>query len=305
MQSTLEFRDVHKSFGRKEVLRNIRFSVFPGEIVGFLGANGAGKTTAISIALGLLRPSKGAGDLLGHPFGDHRGRARVGYLPDAPVFFAHSTNDAVRFAAKLQGVPDREVRGRVEHVLEMLPIAGVKEQARRLSRGQQQYLALAQALVNDPELLVLDEPTSALDPNAVVRVRELLRAARNAGKSVFLSSHQLTEVERTCDRVLFLHEGRIVREGTLHELAAPTGHFTLTVRGLPVSAEIWKRTQLTPLPNAENVTVNVANSDVRPVMEAVWAAGGEVLGLTQQRQGLEELFRQLATVPHPEDRPYE
>ncbi|HUZ05639.1 MAG TPA: ABC transporter ATP-binding protein, partial [Acidobacteriaceae bacterium] len=148
MQPMLEFRDIHKSFGDREALRGISFSVYPGEIVGFLGPNGAGKTTAISIAMGLLHASKGAGTMLGHSFGDPAGRVRLGYLPDNPVFFGQSATDAVRFVAKLQDVPNFELRERIEGISRTIPIAGAKQDARRLSRGQQQYLALAQALVN-------------------------------------------------------------------------------------------------------------------------------------------------------------
>ncbi|HEX4019610.1 MAG TPA: ABC transporter ATP-binding protein [Acidobacteriaceae bacterium] len=301
VQTALEFRDVHKAFGQKEVLRGVSFSVNPGEIVGFLGPNGSGKTTAISIAVGLLHASKGQGSMLGHAFGDPAGRVRLGYLPDNPVFFSHSATDAIRFAAKLQGVPSRELRERVASVIKAVPIASTKQQARRLSRGQQQYLALAQALVNDPQLLILDEPTSALDPSAVMQVRELLKAARDNGKSIFFSSHQLTEVERICDRVLFLHEGRIARQGTLQELTESTDTFVLSFRGLPASAAVWRHLDLAPATSAGIVTVTVTHANVRPVIETLWAAGGELLELTQQRQSLENLFQRLASTSKTEN----
>lgn len=299
MLTTLAFDDVYKSFGQREVLRGVTFSVQPGEIVGFLGPNGAGKTTAISIAMGLLHASKGSGTMLGHAFGDPAGRVRLGYLPDNPVFFGHSATGAVRFAAKLQDIPHRELRERVHDVLQDIPIANSKQEARRLSRGQQQYLALAQALVNDPDLLILDEPTSALDPNAVIQVRELLRATRNQGKSIFFSSHQLTEVERICDRVLFLHEGRIARQGTLQELTTAAESFLLTVRGLPVNAAVWKEIGYKAVERSGNVTVIVANIELRPVIEKLWSAGGEVIELTQERQSLEEIFQNLSGVGSP------
>ena len=296
MQTTLAFDDVYKSFGQREVLRGVTFSVQPGEIVGFLGPNGAGKTTAISIAMGLLHASGGKGTLLGHSFGDPAGRVRLGYLPDNPVFFGHTAPDAVRFAATLQDVPHREMRERMASVTQAISIAGTKQDARRLSRGQQQYLALAQALVNDPELLILDEPTSSLDPNAVIHVRELLRTARNQGKSIFFSSHQLTEVERICDRVLFLHEGRIARQGTLQELTAVAESFLLTVRGLPVHAAVWNEIGCSGVENSGNVMVTVTNKELRRTMEKLWSSGGEIIELSQERQSLEQIFQKLSGV---------
>lgn len=290
MLPTLQFQDVHRSFGHKKVLCGLDFSVAPGEIVGFLGANGAGKTTAIYIALGLLHPSHGSGTMMGRPLGDPQGRRRVGAVLDPPAFFRHSARDAVRFAAKLQDVPDCGLRSCLEHVFQSVPIANSHGPVRNLSRGQQQLVAMAQALAHGPDLLVLDEPTSALDPSATAHVRAMLLAARNAGKSVFLSSHQLTEVERTCDRALFLHNGRIARQGTLQELAIVTDDKIVTVRGASLAATVWEGLSPVAVDNAGTVKVTVPSSSLRPLLEKVWAAGGEVLEMTPARRGLEELF---------------
>ncbi|HUZ05819.1 MAG TPA: hypothetical protein VMU62_10705, partial [Acidobacteriaceae bacterium] len=149
----------------------------------------------------------------------------------------------------------------------------------------------------------LDEPTSALDPNAVIHIRELLRSARDAGKSVFFSSHQLSEVERICDRVLFLHEGRIARQGTLQELTETTQRLVLTVRGLPATAEVWKRLDVSPVQNADIVAATVTHANLRSAIETVWIAGGELLELTQERQTLEDVFQKLASDPQMKSRP--
>lgn len=294
----LKFQDVHKSFGKKLVLRGVSFSVGPGEIVGFLGANGAGKTTALSIAVGLLQPTGGSGTLLGRPLGDAAARVRLGYLPDQPVFFPQTAIAAVRFAGQLQGVDASKLSARVQQALARVSLAGselsaLSADARRLSRGQQQRLALAQALVGDPDLLILDEPTSALDPASAQQARELLRAARDEGKGVFFSSHQLAEVERLCDRILFLRDGRILRQGTLDELTLQPDVLVLTVRGLPLNASAWREWPLQPQASGRQtgtVTVEIPAGQQQAWIEKLWQAGGALVEMRPRRQSLEQWF---------------
>lgn len=294
----LKFQDVHKSFGKKLALRGVSFSVGPGEIVGFLGANGAGKTTALSIAVGLLQPTSGSGTLLGCPLGDAAARERLGYLPDQPVFFPQTASAAVRFAGQLQGVDASQLSARVQQALARVSLAeselsALSADARRLSRGQQQRVALAQALVGDPDLLILDEPTSALDPASAQQARELLRAVRDEGKGVFFSSHQLAEVERLCDRILFLQDGRILRQGTLDELTLQPDVLVLTVRGLPLNASAWREWPLQPQASgrqAGTVTVEIPAGQQQAWIEKLWQAGGALVEMRPRRQSLEQWF---------------
>ena len=182
---------ISKRFGKLLALDGVSLTVRPGEILSFVGPNGAGKTTAIRILLGLLRATGGWGSLLGRPLGDAEPRARVGYVPDAPVFFPGNAMDAVGFAARLSGA--RPVRARIEETLRRVGVHEWRRDVRTFSRGMQQRLALAQALIHEPLVLILDEPAAALDPVGVVEVRALLKALRAQGVSILFSSHQLAE----------------------------------------------------------------------------------------------------------------
>ena len=278
MAPRLEFNAVSKLFGGYTALDRLTLTLEPGEILGFLGPNGAGKTTAIHLALGLLRPSSGTGSLLGKPFGEAAARARLGFVPDMPVFFAERASSTVEFAARLNGVRHPRLR---ESIRDLLATVGLPQDgkeaakdARKFSRGMQQRLALAQALINDPELLILDEPASALDPAGVLQVRELLLHARETGKSVFFSSHQLTEVEHICDRIAFLRAGRLVRYGKLETLLKESNSMEVRIRDASgiESKRIFPR------------------EEQRRVLQEVWSSGGEIMSLTPVRQTLEELF---------------
>ncbi len=194
MAAALEFQSTTKRFGAYAALDSLSLTLEPGEILGFLGPNGAGKTTAIHLALGFLKPSTGGGTILGKPFGHTATRSRVGFLSDSPAFFAGTARSALELAGRLNNIRNPRLRERSRELLARLNLAVAGKDARRFSRGMQQRLGIAQALINDPEILILDEPTSALDPPGVLEVRELLRAARDEGKSIFFSSHQLSEV---------------------------------------------------------------------------------------------------------------
>src|SRR3954447_19010792 len=240
MQPALEFARVGKSykkfFGGTEAvaLRDFSLSVQPGEIFGFLGPNGAGKTTALHIAMGFVRASSGGGTLLGRPFGHAPTRRRVGFLAENVALYNLPAEKCVRFYGALNGVRDPQLRERTRSLLGELDLAGVRSRKiGKFSRGMLQRVGLAQALVNDPELLVLDEPTSALDPIARVEIRELLLRAKAAGKTIFVSSHLLSEIENICDRVAIVVRGRIARLGTLDELLVAGNQVAIAARNLP------------------------------------------------------------------------
>src|SRR4051794_13141321 len=300
MQPALEFARVGKSykkfFGGTEAvaLRDFSLSVQPGEIFGFLGPNGAGKTTALHIAMGFVRASSGGGTLLGRPFGDAPTRRRVGFLAENVALYNLPAEKCVRFYGALNGVHDPKLRERTRSLLEELDLADVRSRKiGKFSRGMLQRVGLAQALVNDPELLVLDEPTSALDPIARAEIRELLLRAKAAGKTIFLSSHLLSEIENICDRVAFLVKGQIARLGTLSELLETGSEVEIVARRLPQGALVALRVQA--LPSSDGLMrVRVEKARSREVAESIWQQGGEVVSMNPARATLEEMFLDLA-----------
>lgn len=271
--------------------------VEPGEIFGFLGPNGAGKTTAIHIAMGFMRPTRGSGQMLGRRFGDARTRSRIGFLAENVALYHRPVSRLVRFYGALNGMRDPQLRRRTGEILETLELTEVAgRNAGKLSRGMVQRVALAQALVNDPELLVLDEPTSALDPPARVAVRELLLAFRATGKTVFLSSHQLSEIELISDRVAILHRGRIRRLGRTAELLESRERLQVVARGIGLDA--FKGATA----NGGLVSFEVLALEQRAAMERVWSLGGEVVRLNPARRSLEDIFMEITQNAPAEER---
>jgi ABC-2 type transport system ATP-binding protein len=288
MAPRLEFSSISKQFGNYTALHPLTLSLEPGEILGFLGPNGAGKTTAIHLALGFLWPTAGSGTLFGKPFGDAEARSRIGFVPDVPVFFPENGFRSVEFVARLNGIDDPRLAANIRDLLGSVGLPDDRKDARQYSRGMQQRLALAQALINDPELLILDEPAAALDPAGVQQVRELLRNARHAGKSIFFSSHQLTEVEQICDQIAFLNQGRLVRSGSLKEFQGQSDRVEIEVRGLSLSDA--NRISSATADEGGAIRMTVPTQEQRRIIEAIWTAGGEIVSLVPLRHRLEDLF---------------
>jgi ABC-2 type transport system ATP-binding protein len=285
MAAALEFLETTKRYGERLALDSLTLAVTPGEIFGFLGPNGAGKTTALHCAMGFLQATGGSGRMLGKPFGVTAVRARVGFVPDAPVFFAGTAEQSLDLAGRLNGLPTSERKQRARYLLELLDLPSGGRDARRFSRGMQQRLGLAQALVNRPELLILDEPTSALDPPGVLAVRRLLAAARDEGTAIFFSSHQLTEVEQLCDRVGFLSNGRLVRSGSIREMLEEGSTVEVVVRGLRSVPPPWAGVQ-----RGGELVFEVPAGRERELIEQAWAAGGELVSVVRRKRSLEEIF---------------
>lgn len=207
---------------RQQALKDVTLEVRRGEIFGLLGANGAGKTTFVKILLGIIRRSAGKATLLDLPAGDRRSRKRVGYLPENLRVPRHLTGlTALEFYGQLSGVSMREIRARRMPLLEMVGIAPrARDSVRTFSKGMLQRLGLAQALLHDPDLLIMDEPTDGLDPVARSQVRGFLVELKRQGKTIFLNSHILQEVQLVCDRVAILDKGVLRRVGSVAELTA-------------------------------------------------------------------------------------
>jgi ABC-2 type transport system ATP-binding protein len=283
---------IYRSFlGRREhrALQEFSLAVYPEEIVGFLGPNGAGKTTAIHIALGLNRPSSGRGSLFGKPFGDVRSRGRVGFVAENVAFYHLPAKDVVHLYGALNGVREPVLSNEAKRLLDEFDIADVGDRSiAKFSRGMLQRVGLAQALVNDPDLLILDEPTSALDPASRLTVRNVLLRARERGKSVFLSSHLLSELEMVCDRIVVLNRGRVVLEGRTRELLESYEQCEVVLRqaGRFVPPAVAKDISS----NNGELRFNVPRRAQREVIEAAWNAGAELVSVNSLRRTLEELF---------------
>jgi ABC-2 type transport system ATP-binding protein len=298
MRFVLEFDNVtkeYRSFASKRRLRaldNFSLAVEAGEIFGFLGQNGAGKSTAIHLAMGFMQPTSGNGRLLGEPFGNPGARRRVGFLAESVALYHRRAERLVRFYGALNGMGGTELDKRAREVLE---IVGLQDHANRnagkFSRGMLQRVGLAQAMVNDPELLILDEPTSALDPLARVMVRELLIGARNAGKTIFLSSHLLSEVELICDRVAMLHRGKLARLGRTTDLLQAGERTEIMVRAMAPSHFEGAAA------SDGVVSFSVPTHGQRAALEKVWNLGGEVISVNPLRRSLEEIFLEVTAEP--------
>jgi len=231
--------DVHKTYKKKvHALRGVNVQVRRGEIFGLLGPNGAGKSTLVKIMMTVVRPDKLIGTILGRPLGNRKKLAVTGYLPENHRFPAYLTGaQLLDHYGALAKVPKAVRRKRAAELLERLAMSRwAKTRVGEYSKGMMQRLGLAQALLNDPELLVLDEPTDGLDPAGRLAVRELLQELRARGKTIFLNSHLLSELEMVCDRVSILIGGLVARQGTLAELTEHTVEYRIATAAVDLSA---------------------------------------------------------------------
>ncbi len=226
-----------------ESLKSCSLEVYPGETFGLLGPNGAGKTTLLKILLGIVRPTSGRGVLLGRPLGDRSIKQRIGYLPENAYFYDSLTGwEFLEFTAGLFQIPTAVARVRIPQLLEQvgLELKTAKNKAlRQYSKGMKQRVGLAQALINDPEVVFLDEPMSGLDPIGRYQIREILLTLKQQGKTLFFNSHILSDVEQVCDRIAILSQGKLICAGSLDQLLG-TGQ-TYQVRGKGGSLEVIKR----------------------------------------------------------------
>ena len=290
----IDTRELRKAYGRTIALAGLTMRVERGEVFGFLGPNGAGKTTAVKLLLGLSSPTGGAAEVLGAPIGDRATRRRIGYLPE---LFRYQpwlrAREVLELHADLAGLPRP---GRAAEIVTLLATLGLADRARDLvgtfSKGMQQRLGLAVALLGRPELVVLDEPTSALDPVGRSDVRRIIRAAASAGTTVFLNSHLLTEVERVCDRVAIVDRGRVVAAGAPTALVAGHGA-RIRVTGLSTTARA-SLGRFGPIDVAgEWLSVDVAPESVPDVVAAIVAAGARVHAVEPAGRTLEDRFLEL------------
>ena len=221
MNSVVEIRGVSRRFGDVMAVDNLTLSLGTGEIMGFLGANGAGKTTTIKMLLGLIRPSSGTVSVLGGDPSDAKVRAKIGYMPEIAYYYPYlNARELLAFYGGLCGMDGKTIRARTDELLSTVGLAdAAKRPLKTYSKGMLQRAGIAQALLHDPDLLVLDEPFTGLDPLARIHFRELMHRLREQGKSIFFSSHELGETELLCDKVAIMKAGQAVYQGPVRQLA--------------------------------------------------------------------------------------
>jgi ABC-2 type transport system ATP-binding protein len=228
MSATLEIQNLcveyrSRELGQKtrQAVKNLSLSVFQGEVFGFLGPNGAGKTTTMNVLLGFVNATSGTARIFGVDVRETIARQRLGYLPELTYYYKFlSAAELLRFYARIFRLPRSQAEARIDAVLKLVELEAVRNRPiKTYSKGMQQRVGLAQALINDPDLLILDEPTSGLDPIGRMKVREIIQRLKNEGKTVFFSSHELGEVETVCDRVAIMHQGELKVEGRVDALA--------------------------------------------------------------------------------------
>jgi ABC-2 type transport system ATP-binding protein len=293
-RAVIETRELRKVFGSQVAVGGLSLTVPRGEIFGFLGPNGAGKSTSVKMLLGLVRPTGGRALVLGSPPEDPEVRRRVGFLPEDFRFYDWlSARELLELHGRLCGMSASRLRQRVPEVLELVGLSPHRDRRLRgFSKGMLQRIGLAQAIIHEPEVVFLDEPTSGLDPMGRRMVRDILRAERERGATVFLNSHFLSEVEVTCDRVAFIKLGEVVVE---HELAPETGSgVRVSVRARKLTEEAvsgLRRWASDVRPDPEGLSLAVPSEEVLPdVVRHLAAAGADVYGLARQKTSLEEMF---------------
>jgi ABC-2 type transport system ATP-binding protein len=300
--AAIETLGLRKRYGSTVALEALDIRVEAGEVFGFLGPNGAGKTTAVKLLLGLTRPTGGSGSVLGRPLGDRRARRRIGYLPELFRYQAWLTaREVLELHVRLAGLPAAGGRAEVDRVLSLVGLEGRdRDRTGGFSKGMQQRLGLAAALLGDPELVILDEPTSALDPVGRDDVRAIIRHARERGSAVFLNSHLLGEVERLCDQVAIVNHGRVVAAGSLASLLGQQA-VRIRVTDLPPDALPPDSSPPDASPLSGFGPVSFDDEGwlvVRPIdpdripdlVAAVVALGGRVHAVDPGRRSLEDVF---------------
>ncbi len=304
----IETSGLRKVYGAKVAVADLTLEVPRGEVFGFLGPNGAGKSTSVKMLLGLAAPSGGSARLLGRAPGDAQAMARVGFLPEHFRFHEWlQARELLDLHAQLYGIGAAVRRHRIAELLELV---GLAEHARRpiasFSKGMLQRIGLAQALLNEPELVFLDEPTSALDPFGRMMVRRIIHELKARGTTVFLNSHLLSEVEATCDRVSFIRAGRVLQTLRLADIAAGRVQVELRVDAATpallaaltaLAPDLRVRDGAAEAPAAAPGTIidlTLADDDALPLIaERTLAAGARLYALTPRRMALEQIFLEI------------
>jgi ABC-2 type transport system ATP-binding protein len=288
---------LRKIFGDKLAVRGLSLDIRCGEVFGFLGPNGAGKSTSIKMLLGLMKPTQGDGEILGRPIGDREIRARIGFLPEHFRFYDWLTSsELLKLHGRLYGIPERELRERVPRLLDLVGLTShADKQLRAFSKGMLQRIGLAQALLPSPDLIFLDEPTSGLDPLGRRLVRDIIKAQRERGATVFLNSHLLSEVEITCDRVAFIKAGEVIEVRDMKSFEEERNRVFVRVANLSEETLEGLRTWASHVErNGAGLHLRMHSPDLAPqVLRYLVERGTEVFEFVPQRLSLEDRFLEI------------
>jgi ABC-2 type transport system ATP-binding protein len=293
-------KDYEVGFWRKRKVRaldGLTLSVEPNQIFGFLGANGAGKTTTLKLLMRLIFPSSGSARILGHDISDVKMHQRLGYVPESPYFYDYLTaRELLEYCGQIFGLSAAERKKRAASLLSRVHLDEKRwdTQLRKFSKGMLQRVGLAQSLINDPEIVFLDEPMSGLDPVGRREVRDLIASLRDEGKTVFMCSHILSDIEVLCDQVAILKRGKLSQVGYLDELRQRTDDPNrLEVLATGTDATSLKlhlpNTEIAPSPRGLRIEIS-SESEIEGVLESLRKAGGKLVSVQPIKQSLEELF---------------
>jgi ABC-2 type transport system ATP-binding protein len=293
-------KDYEVGFWRKRKVRaldGLSLSIDGGQIFGFLGANGAGKTTTLKLLMRLIFPTGGSAQILGHDIRDVSMHQRIGYLPENPYFYDYLTaREFLDYCAQIFGYAAEVRRKRAADLLARVKLDEKRwdTQLRKFSKGMLQRVGLAQSLVNEPEIVFLDEPMSGLDPVGRREVRDLIAELRDEGKTVFMCSHILSDIEVLCDRVAILKKGRLAQVGYLDELRRKTGdpdRMEVIATGTDVESLRQHLTEAEIMREPRGLRIEIASeAEIENVMAALRKAGGKIVSVQPVKQSLEELF---------------
>jgi ABC-2 type transport system ATP-binding protein len=303
----IEVAGLTKTFGQLTALDDVSFKVEKGQIVGFLGANGAGKTTTMDILCGCIGADRGKATIAGFDITDQpiKAKTRLGYLPDEPPLYKDMrVREYVSYAAQIRRVPSAQIGKRVNDAIEKLSLGDVQKRlVGNLSKGFRQRVGLAQAIVHNPDVLILDEPTEGLDPNQIIQIRDLIKSL--AGEhTILLSSHILSEVQNTCDRIIIIHKGKILRDGSCAEITRSAQSSCEYLIEVQKDSKRFIETldrmsfvdaaRLDPT-SSQLIRISVATElqNVDELAKAAWEGGHGLKHISVQKQTLEDVFVQL------------
>lgn len=301
MESTIDIRGVEKIYrGKTHALRGVDLNIAPGEVFGLLGPNGAGKSTLVKILMTVIRPTKCTGTMLGQPIGNKATLARVGYLPEHHKFPGYLRGAQVLdFFGAMSGVPRAQRKRKAAELLELVDMsAWSSTKIGQYSKGMRQRIGIAQALMNDPQLVVLDEPTDGVDPVGRRDIRNILLRLKDEGRTVFLNSHLLSELEMVCDRVAIMVKGKVTRQGTIDELTEDTRRYIITLHqpsDLPEAGRLVGQSLSIEGVQTEDSTgsITIPVSDptkIQGAIDRLRASGQTIRSIQPSRASLEDLF---------------
>lgn len=301
MSTVASIQNLYKSFKvgfipkRREILKGISLDVAKGEIFGYLGPNGAGKTTTLKCILGLIFPDRGEIKLFGHPHLSSKGKERLGYLPENPYFYDYLTGEEfLSFYAQLFGLSRTDREDKIRRLLHLVGLEKAQDlQLRKYSRGMLQRIGLAQALINDPELLFLDEPLGGLDPLGRREIRDIIVGLKQDGRTVFICSHILQDIEMICDRVAIVVGGRILSRGRLQELISEKIIFTeVTVSGL-AAVDLEGLGEMVSSRGDKILLKIFEDEKIDSLLARVYERKGKIHSLVPRTETLEDIFVEM------------